>query len=131
MSGTSAGKRRRIVRGVPSVIASLELAMRRTDVARVESEPACADRTPALAKPLPAEKRRRHGSGGHDQDRRRRLDLRSLARLVLSGEAPPEAGAGVCEPAAHLDRDQRHLLWVAKAPELRQVARRDARRLRL
>ena len=42
-----------------------------------------------------------------------------------------EARAGIRQPQAHLDRDQRHLLFDLQAGELGQVARRDARRLRL
>ena len=51
--------------------------------------------------------------------------------VVLSRRPHPEARAGVCQPQAHLDRDQRHLLFELQAGELGQVARRDAGRLRL
>ena len=62
----------------------------------------------------------------HDPHRRRRLDLRTVARRVLSGRPSAEAGAGIREPPPHLDRGQRHFLRLAKARDLRQVARRNA-----
>ena len=57
-----------------------------------------------------------------DQDRRRRLDLRTVAGRVLPQRPGPEARARICERQSDLDRDQRHLLRVAEAGELRQVA---------
>src|SRR5437588_6332978 len=59
------------------------------------------------------------------------MDLRALARAVLSRRASAEAGTRICEPAADLDRDQRHLLRIAEAGELRQMARGDAGELRI
>ena len=68
---------------------------------------------------------------GAHPGRRRRLGLRAVARQLLSRGPAAGARARVREPAADRDRDQRHLLPAAEARELRQVARRDARRLRL
>ena len=61
--------------------------------------------------------------------RRRRLDLRAVARRVLSGEADAGEGAVICRLEADLDRDQRHLLRLAEAGELSQMGARGARRL--
>src|SRR5215831_16985165 len=52
--------------------------------------------------------------------RRRRLDLRALARGVLSGEARAIEGVAVRRLEAHFDRDQWHLLRLAEAGELSQ-----------
>ena len=71
------------------------------------------------------EKRRQH------LYRHRRLDLRAVARGVLSGEADAGEGAGLCRLEADLDRDQRHLLRLAEAGELSQMGARGARRLRV
>ena len=71
------------------------------------------------------EKRRQH------LYRRRRLDLRAMARRVLSGEADAGEGAVLCRLEADLDRDQRHLLRLAEAGELSQMGPRGAGRLRV
>ena len=63
--------------------------------------------------------------------RRRRLGVRALARQLLPRGPAAEARARVREPPAHHDRDQRHLLRLAEARELRPLARGDPRRLRL
>ena len=73
--------------------------------------------------------------GGEDEiqhlHRCRRLDLRALARQFLSRGPGPEERARICEPPADLDRDQRHLLRLAEAGELRTLARGDAGGFRL
>ena len=63
--------------------------------------------------------------------RRRRLDLRAVARGVLSGEADAGEGAGIRRLEADLDRDQRHLLRLAEAGELSQMGARGAGRFRV
>ena len=63
-------------------------------------------------------------SAEHDPCRHRRLDLRALARAVLSEGAAAGAGARLCEPARHLDRDQRHLLSHPGARDLPQLGER-------
>src|SRR3546814_20443225 len=64
-------------------------------------------------------------------DRRRRLDLRAVARGLLSGEAGAEARARICERQADLDRGERPLLRLAEAGELREMARGDPGQLQL
>ena len=68
---------------------------------------------------------------GHDPGRTGRLDLRTLARHVLSRGSGPEAGTGIRQPKAECDRDQRHLPHTQRPEILREVARRDARRFHL
>src|SRR5713226_2503462 len=63
--------------------------------------------------------------------RHRRLDLRAVARGVLSGETDAGEGAGIRGFETDLDRDQRHLLRIAEAGELSQMGARGARRLRV
>src|SRR5689334_1267021 len=53
--------------------------------------------------------------------RGRRLDLRAVARRVLSGEARAGKGAAICQLETDLDRDQRHLLRLAEAGEFPQM----------
>src|SRR5579859_1458308 len=55
----------------------------------------------------------------------RRLDLRALARHVLSERPRAKARTRVRQPPAHFHRDQWHLLRLAEAGELRQMARRN------
>src|SRR5688572_23567031 len=69
--------------------------------------------------------------GGQDLCRRGRLDLRAVARRLLSGGPDAKARARIRQPQAHIDRDQRHLLFELQAGELGEVAGRDARRLRV
>src|SRR6516164_5613633 len=71
------------------------------------------------------------GCRGPHSRGRRRLDLRAAARDFLSGGSRAETRAGICQPPADLHRDQRDLLWLAEARELRPLARGDARRLRV
>src|SRR5215510_16603508 len=63
--------------------------------------------------------------------RRWRLDVRTLARRVLSGKARAGEGAVLRRLEADLDRDQRHLLRLAEAGKLSQMGQRCARWLRL
>ena len=63
--------------------------------------------------------------------RHRRLDLRAVARGVLSGEADAGEGAVLRRVEADLDRDQRHLLRLAEAGELSQMGARSAGWLRV
>ena len=67
----------------------------------------------------------------HDPCRHRRLDVRALARRVLSQGPAAGARARTCQPQAHRDRDQRHLLPHPEAGELPQVGGRDAGRFRV
>ncbi len=57
-----------------------------------------------------------------NQDRRRRLDVRAVARRVLSQGSAAGARARICGLETDLDRDQRHLLRLAEAGELHEVA---------
>src|SRR6202012_788584 len=59
------------------------------------------------------------------------LDLRPLARGLLSQGLGPKTGARLRRWHIPVDRDQRYLLWPAAARSLRALAGRDARRLRL
>ena len=54
--------------------------------------------------------------------RYRRLDVRTVARVVLSVRPAAEARTGIRQPPADLDRGQRHLLWRAEAGELHSLA---------
>src|SRR6202011_552351 len=62
---------------------------------------------------------------------RRRLDLRAVARGVLSRETGAGEGASIRGLEADLDRDQWHVLRLAEAGELSQMGARGARRLRV
>src|SRR6202789_4455124 len=61
--------------------------------------------------------------------RHRRLDVRAMARRVLSRKTCPGQRAAIRGFQAHLDRDQRHLLRFAKTGKLSQMGARGARRL--
>src|ERR1700761_5779080 len=58
---------------------------------------------------------------------RRRLDLRAVARGVLSGKAGAGERAGIRGVEADFDRDQWHLLRLAEAGELSQMGTRGSR----
>src|SRR5690606_17603724 len=58
--------------------------------------------------------------------RRWRLELRTLARHVLSARPGAERRTGIRQQPAHLHRDQQHLLRLAEACELREVVCADA-----
>jgi hypothetical protein len=66
---------------------------------------------------------------GEHQGRHRRLDLRTLARQLLSQGPRAGQGAELREPPGERHRDQRHLLQHLQARDLPQVARRHAGRL--
>ena len=63
--------------------------------------------------------------------RRRRLDLRAVARDLLSRRPRAAARTRIREPPPQRHRDQRHLLLRAEARHLRALARRNAGRLRV
>ena len=63
--------------------------------------------------------------------RHRRLDLRAVARGVLSRKAHAGEGAVLRRVETDLDRDQRHLLRLAEAGEFSQMGARGARRIRV
>src|SRR6266404_1552942 len=63
--------------------------------------------------------------------RHRRLDLRAVARGVLSREADAGEGAVLRRVETDLDRDQRHLLRLAEAGEFSQMGARSAGRIRV
>src|SRR5215204_6091544 len=63
--------------------------------------------------------------------RHRRLDLRAVARGVLSRKAHAGEGAVLRRVEADLDRDQWHLLWFAEAREFSQMGARGAGRIRV
>ena len=62
------------------------------------------------------------GRRGKNQDRRWRLDVRAVARLVLSQGPASRERAPICRLETDLDRNQRHLLRLAEARELHEVA---------
>ena len=64
-------------------------------------------RNPRTARPQCP--RQRHRAPAHPR-RRGRLDLRALARQLLSQGPAAQPGAGLRQPPAHRDRGQRHLL---------------------
>src|SRR3954468_3613 len=63
--------------------------------------------------------------------RHRRLDLRAMARGVLSRKAHAGEGTVLRRVETDLNRDQRHLLRLAEAGEFSQMGARGARRIRV
>src|SRR3954470_3651641 len=63
--------------------------------------------------------------------RHRRLDLRAMARGVLSRQAHAGEGTVLRRVETDLNRDQRHLLRLAEAGEFSQMGARGARRIRV
>src|SRR3984957_3079501 len=61
--------------------------------------------------------------------RHRWLDLRAMARGVLSGKADAGEGTGIRGVETDFDRNQRHLLRLAEAGKLSQMGARSSRRL--
>src|SRR5207244_11699130 len=59
--------------------------------------------------------------------RRWRLDFRTMARGILPGKTRTGEGARLRRLKTHLDRDQRHILWLAKTRELSQMGARGTR----
>src|SRR3954447_17347831 len=57
--------------------------------------------------------------------RHRGLELRTMARRVLSGQAAAGEGTRIRRLEADCDRDQLDLLWFAEAGELPEVGGRD------
>ena len=89
----------------------------------------CAASSPNRASPIAPAKRY---TRGHDhQNRYWRLDLRAVARDLLSGEMAAEARARLCRRARHRDRDQRHLLWQPEAGDVRVLGEGGAGRVRV
>ena len=64
-----------------------------------------------------------------DFHRRRRLDIRTLARRVLPGKTRAGQRAAIRGLETHLDRDQRHLLRLPEAGEFSQVGAGSTGRL--
>ena len=70
-------------------------------------------------------------SKSHITDWDRRLDLRAVARRVLSKGPAAREGTGLRQRAPDLDRGQRHVLPHAVARDLPQMGERGAGRLRV
>src|SRR3954465_13654256 len=82
---------------------------------------------PNIVTPLGFRKGARDGSNvGKNLRRHRRLDLRALARGVLSRRAATGEGARLCERPADLDRGQRHVLSHPIPRHVPQMGERNA-----
>src|SRR6478735_91070 len=78
-------------------------------------------RHPAHKESIRDESPQNHKEQRQHLHRHRWLDLRAMARRVLSGKARASQRVVVCRLEADLDRDQRHLLRLAEAGEFSQM----------